>query len=395
MFGFGIFCNKCLRLPIFGQFMSLFTPTDTRIYNLISEFKIDDDILSVLPFGSGHINDTYRVINRDPAGIDYLLQRINHHVFNDVPALMQNLLYVTKHLMQKLSEINGSDLEKEVITIVETRGGQPYFKDDEGNYWRVFRFLKNTRSYDQVTTEIQAYEGGKAFGRFQALLADLDIGLIKDTIPDFHNIEWRLSKLEKAVAIDKVGRLAGVSHEIDFLKNRKDEMSQILRLGRAGILAQRIVHNDTKFNNVLLDSNDKAQCVIDLDTVMPGYVAYDFGDSIRTIVNTAKEDEVNIELIDINISLFESYTNGYLKEAASFLTRAEVDSLLKGALLLPYIQAVRFLTDYLEGDHYFKIQSPDHNLQRTRAQLALVIKLEKNRRALGRIIHDTWKKYKA
>jgi len=375
--------------------MNPFTSTDTRIYNLIAAFKIDADIASVTPFGSGHINDTYRIKNSHSEGTDYLLQRINHYVFKDVPALMQNLLYVTEHLKEKLSEIPGSDLEKEVMTIVETRDGKAYFRDAEGNYWRVFHFLKDTRSYDQVTTGQQAYEGGKAFGRFQALLSDMDPGLIKDTIPDFHNIASRLTKFEHAVKTDKVGRLHKVLPEVEFIQQRVYEMSEILRLGRAGKLPLRIVHNDTKFNNVLLNEDDHAQCVIDLDTVMPGYVAYDFGDSIRTIANTAPEDEVNIGLIDINTSLFESYTNGYLEEAVYFLTESELDSLLKGALLLPFAQTVRFLTDYLEGDHYYKIRSPDHNLQRTRAQLALVKKLEENRDKLGQIIIDIWHQYKS
>ena len=375
--------------------MSQFTSTDTRIYNLIAAFKIDANIASVVPFGSGHINDTYRIKNNDQNGFDYLLQRVNHHVFKDVPVLMQNLLYITEHLKQKLSKIPGSDLEREVMTIVETREGKPYFKDKDGNFWRVFHFLKDTRSYDQVTAGQQAYEGGKAFGRFQALLADMEPALIKDTIPDFHNVESRLAKFEQAVEADKVGRLHKVLPEVEFIRERIDEMSEILRLGRAGNLPLRIVHNDTKFNNVLLDSDDHAQCVIDLDTVMPGYVAYDFGDSIRTIANTASEDEIKVELIDINISLFESYTKGYLKEAVHFLTESELNSLLKGALLLPYTQTVRFLTDYLEGDHYYKIQSPDHNLQRTRAQLALVKKLEENRNKLGQIIIDTWHQYKS
>ena len=374
--------------------MNQFTPTDIRIYNLIAAFKIDADIASVIPFGSGHINDTYRIKNSNPKGVDYLLQRVNHYVFKNVPILMQNLLYVTEHLKEKLAEISGSNLEKEVMTIVETQDGKPYVQDDEGNYWRVFHFLKDTRSYDQVTTTQQAYEGGKAFGRFQALLADLEPGLIKDTIPDFHNVESRLAKFEKAVEEDKAGRMNRVLTEVQFIRERVDEMSEILRLGRAGKLPLRIVHNDTKFNNVLLNSEDHAQCVIDLDTVMPGYVAYDFGDSIRTIANTASEDEADIELIDINISLFESYTKGYLKEAVHFLTEAELNSLLKGVLLLPYTQTVRFLTDYLEGDHYYKTQSPDHNLQRTRAQLALVKKLEENRDKLGQIIMDTWHQYK-
>jgi len=375
--------------------MNQSTSTDTRIYKLIATFKIDADIASVAPFGSGHINDTYRIRNSDPNGVDYLLQRVNHHVFKDVPVLMQNLLYVTEHLKLKLAEIPGTDLEKEVMTIVETHDGKPYFQDSDGNYWRVFHFLKDTRSYDQVTTGQQAYEGGKAFGRFQALLADMEPGLIKDTIPDFHNVESRLGKFEQAVKADEVGRLHNVLPEVEFIRQRIDEMSEILRLGRAGKLPLRIVHNDTKFNNVLLNTDDQAQCVIDLDTVMPGYVAYDFGDSIRTIANTASEDEQNIELIDINISLFESYTKGYLKEAINFLTEYELNSLLKGTLLLPYAQTVRFLTDYLEGDHYYKIHSPDHNLQRTRAQLALVKKLEENRDKLDQIIIDTWNQYKS
>jgi thiamine kinase-like enzyme len=371
------------------------TPAHTRINQLIDKFKIDANIASVRPFGSGHINDTYRIVNSNPDGVDYLLQRINHHVFKDVPALMQNLKYVTDHLKQKLKQVPGSDIEKEVVTIVETREGLPYFKDDDGNYWRILHFLKDTRSYDQAATGKQAFEGGKAFGRFQALLADLDTKLIKDTIPDFHNIEWRLDKLGKAIEANTAGRSNKVIAEMVFIKQRVAQMSEILALGKAGILPQRIVHNDTKFNNVLLDSDDHAQCVIDLDTVMPGYVAYDFGDSIRTIINTAAEDEVNNKLIGINSSLFESYTKGYLQEAISFLTKAEMESLMKGVLLLPYIQAVRFLTDYLEGDHYFKTQSPDHNLQRTRAQLALVKKLEDNHDQLEQIILDTWQHYKS
>jgi thiamine kinase-like enzyme len=374
--------------------MSNTTLTDNRILSLVSEFKIDAKIASVKPFGSGHINDTYRIINNDQKGTDYLLQRVNHHVFRDVPTLMNNLLNVTSHLKQKLSLIPGADVKKEILTLVGTRNGQSYLKDAEGNYWRVFHFLKGTKSYDRVETEKQAFEGGKAFGRFQALLSDLDISLVKDTIPDFHHIESRLNKLYKAIDADAAGRLKLVQPEIAFIKHRADQMSEILLLGKAGILTKRIVHNDTKFNNVLLDSEDKAQCVIDLDTVMPGYVAYDFGDAIRTIINTAAEDEANLNLIGLNISLFEAYTKGYLREAIVFLTDAEINSLIKGVLLLPYIQAVRFLTDYLDGDKYFKIHSPDHNLQRAKAQLTLVKKLEENQEALYQMILKAWHHYK-
>ncbi len=365
--------------------------TNNHIIALISEFKIDAQIASVKPFGSGHINDTYRLINADSGGNDYLLQRINHHVFKDVPMLMNNLLHVTRHLKHKL----GLCAESGTLTVILTNNNLPFWEDGNGNYWRVFYFLKGTKSYDQVETVKQAYEGGKAFGRFVALLSDLDTNLVKDSIPNFHNIEYRLANLQKAIEADKAGRLKMVLCEIEFIRSRADKMSKILQLGKAGILPKRIVHNDTKFNNVLFDSDDHAQCVIDLDTVMPGYVAYDFGDSIRTIINTAAEDEVDTDKIDLNTPLFEAYTKGYLQEAKGFLTDEEKDSLMKGILLMPYIQAVRFLTDYLDGDFYFKIHSPEHNLQRTRAQLALIKKLEENQELLEQVINDTWQSFKS
>jgi Ser/Thr protein kinase RdoA (MazF antagonist) len=369
--------------------------TESSGNNLISEFRIDADIESVKPFGSGHINDTYRLVNKDKNGHDYLLQRINHHVFKNVPLLMSNLVNVTNHLRKKLAALSEIHLERAVLTIVETNNGKPYYKDTSGNYWRVFYFLKDTKSYDMVTTEKQAFEGGKAFGRFQALLADLDISLIKDTIPDFHNIEFRLDNLLKSIEADKKDRVKRVKAETDFILQRSDAMDEILKLGRNGTLPLRIVHNDTKFNNVLLDADDHAQCVIDLDTVMPGYAAYDFGDSIRTIINTAAEDEINLDAIGLNVPLFEAYAQGYLLESVNFLTETEIHSLIKGVLLLPYIQAVRFLTDYLDGDVYFKIQSPEHNLQRTKAQLALVKKLEENENQLDQIIQTNWQYYRS
>ena len=368
--------------------------TESQLSDLASKFNTDALIASIDPFGSGHINDTYRIFNEDAEGHDYLLQRINHYVFKNVPQLMSNIVHVTGHLKQKLASLPKDEVERLVLTLIETKEHYPYFKDDDGNYWRMFYFLKGTKSYDQVTTGKQAFEGGKAFGAFQALLSDMDVSRIKDTIPNFHNIEYRLNNLQNAIRANKAGRLQYVSGEIYFIEQHSDEMGEIMRLGKAGILPLRIVHNDTKFNNVLLDSEDRAQCVIDLDTVMPGYVAYDFGDSIRTIINTAAEDEADIELIGLNIPLFEAYTQGYLKEAAGFITEQEVNSLIKGVLLLPFIQAVRFLTDYLEGDVYFKIHSPDHNLQRARAQLTLVKRLETAKEKLGSVIINNWNKAK-
>jgi hypothetical protein len=364
--------------------------TENQVSDIISKFVIDAEIASIQPFGSGHINDTYRVINSDTDGHDYLLQRINHYVFKDVPQLMNNIVHVTDHLRKKLSGLLQDELDRSVLTVIETKDHKPYFRTGDGNYWRVFYFIKGTKSYDAVTTEKQAFEGGKAFGAFVALLSDLDVDLVKDTIPNFHNIDYRLANLQKAIRANKAGRVKDVLPEIEFIKKRAKEMGEILRSGKSGILPLRIVHNDSKFNNVLLDSDDSVQCVIDLDTVMPGYVAYDFGDSIRTIINTAAEDELNPDAIGLNTVLFDAYTKGYLQEAKAFLTDAEVNSLIHGVLLLPYMQAVRFLTDYLEGDIYFKVHSPSHNLQRTKAQLALVQKLQINKVKLEEIIINNW-----
>jgi len=242
-------------------------------------------------------------------------------------------------------------------------------------------------SYDVLQTEQQAYEGGKAFGKFQRLLSDMDASLLIETIPNFHNIKIRLDRFILAIEADVVNRVRNSGPEISFLLERADQMSAILELAQSGKFPLRIIHNDTKFNNVLLDSNDKGQCVIDLDTVMPGYVAYDFWDAIRTIINTGLEDEKDICKIRLNIPLFKAYTVGYFKEAGSFSSEPEVESLLSGVMLMPYEQSVGFLTDYIEGDIYYKIQFPEHNLQRTRAQIQLLRKLEENDQTLREIVH--------
>jgi len=362
--------------------------TDHAIKAILSKFQIQGEIILIKPFGSGNINDTYRVSTT--GGKDYLLQRINHFVFKNVPGLMNNLVIVTEHLENKLKRIPGADADKEVLSLIETKGSGYFIEDGEGNFWRIFNFLADTKSYDLVTTETQAFEGGKAFGRFQALLADLNSSLLIDTIPHFHDIAYRLSKLDEAISKDAVNRLNSIQPELEFINERRARMNSILNWGENGIIPPRITHNDTKFNNVLLNRHDRAQCVIDLDTVMPGYVAYDFGDAIRTTINTAAEDEANLELIKLNIPLFTAYVKGYLGQTVNFLTEAEVTSLIEGALLLPYIQGVRFLTDYLDGDRYFKIHAPHHNLQRTRAQFQLIRKLEEAKEPLSNIIVKTW-----
>ncbi len=364
-----------------------------NIPEIVTNFCIEGNVEIIVPFGSGHINDTFYVKTTDPELPGYLLQRVNHHVFENVPALMKNVQLVTNHLKKKLAEIPGANPTKEVLTMVWAKDKQCFFCDTAGNYWRMYLFLKDTKSYDLVLTDQQAYEGGKAFGKFQLLLSDLDTNLLFETIPDFHNIAMRLDRLNKAVLTDVEGRVKEVLSELTFVVERADSMVTILNLGKEGKLPLRIIHNDTKFNNILLDMNDHGQCVIDLDTVMPGYVAYDFGDAIRTIINTASEDESDITKVNLNITLFKAYTEGYFKSAGSFLSYMEIKTLIMGVLLIPYMQGVRFLTDYIEGDVYYKTRFPEHNLQRTKVQFQLLRKLEEQYAVLDQIIQDVAKRY--
>ncbi|HWK99877.1 MAG TPA: aminoglycoside phosphotransferase family protein, partial [Parapedobacter sp.] len=338
-------------------------------------------------FGSGHINDTFRVATDEPGSVHYLLQRVNHHVFKDVTAVMDNIERVINHLKARYSAgFNNIKLDRCVLTLIPTASDESYHRDEEGNFWRMFILLDDTRSYDIVETPQQAREGGRAFGQFQRLLADLDVNLIHEVLPGFHHIGNRLAQLDRAVTADTANRVEQVQPELLFINERRRRMHAILDLAAKGRLPVRITHNDTKFNNVLLDVDDRAQCVIDLDTVMPGYVAYDFGDAIRTIINRAAEDEADLDKVRLNIPLFEAYADGYFEEAHYFLTPNEVESLMEGVLLFPYMQAVRFLTDFLAGDHYYKVRHADHNLQRTRAQIKLVNELECHETVLRTIV---------
>lgn len=361
------------------------------VYNfadIIAKFNTGGGEFDIKAFGSGHINDTFILRSKAKNGDDFLLQKINHFVFKDIDGLMNNMVYVTNHLKQKIAKTGNP--EKEVLTLIKCNNGKYYCQDEQGSYWRMTNFLHDTKSYDLVTNAKQAQQGGMAFGRFQNLLCDLHPDLLVSTIPDFLNIEKRLNDFSKAIKNNSVQRLALVLEEVEFVLSRSGSMNEILQLGKAGILPLRITHNDTKFNNILLDQADEIQCVIDLDTVMPGYVAYDFGDAIRSIINTAPEDEKNLDAIQLNIPLFEAFVKGYLSQTISFLTEVELKSLMMGVLLLPYMQAVRFLTDYLEGDVYYKTQFAQHNLQRTRAQIQLLKMLELNKEKLNDIIQNEW-----
>ncbi|WP_430809381.1 MULTISPECIES: phosphotransferase enzyme family protein [unclassified Carboxylicivirga] len=363
----------------------------TNIEAIVKHFNIEGTYSEAKIFGDGLINTTYKVVTKEDEAPNYLLQIVNHHIFKNVAELTRNIQRVTDHLRSKLEKIEGSDLKREVLTPIDTVDGKGYIKDEAGNYWRMFLFIENARSYNQLSNANQAYVGGKAFGQFQSRLSDLGGEPLYPVLPDFHNTEMRILNFIERVKQDPVGRLKEVQEEVDFLMARSEEYKKIVQMGREGILPERIVHQDTKFNNVLLDENDNILCVIDLDTVMPGYVCYDIGDAIRNGANTGLEDDRDLDKVSMNIDLFEGFIKGFMEETKDVLTPAEIDTLAFGAKLLTYEQAVRFLDDYIDGDNYYKVNAPDHNLVRTRAQIKLLKSMEEQYDKMEAIV----KKYSA
>jgi hypothetical protein len=349
-------------------------------------FQADGTFLNGEPFGSGHIHDTFRIETAEPDKDDYILQRLNNRIFRNIPELQHNIERVTVHLKNKLGAIPGSDIKRECLSLIPSNEGKTWIVDPEANYWRMYIFISRHRSYNIVDSPDKAFEGGKAIGRFQAMLSDMPGGPLYETIPFFHNVEKRLETFLKKIGEDPAGRVVSVRNEIDQVLQRAEKMKIILKLGSEGKIPLRITHNDTKFNNILLDENDKALCVIDLDTVMPGYVHYDFGDAIRTVTNTASEDEKDHSRIRMDIGLFKAYSEGFLSETASTLNDVEKEYLAFAPILITYIIALRFLTDYIDGDNYFKIHHEHHNLQRARAQLRLVISMEEQYGEMQKII---------
>ncbi len=358
-----------------------------NIEAIVKQFKIEGTFEEAAIFGDGLINTTYKVKTKEAEQPNYLLQIVNHHIFKNVPELTKNIKRVTDHLRSKLEQIPGSDLKRQVLTPIDTFDGKGFVKDEEGNYWRVFLFIENARSYNQLSNANQAYVGGKAFGQFQSRLADLPGEPLYPVLPDFHNTEMRILNFIERVKQDPVGRLKEVQTEVNFLMERSEEYKKIVQMGRDGILPERIVHQDTKFNNVLLNENDDILCVIDLDTVMPGYVCYDIGDAIRNGANTGLEDDRNLDNVSMNIDLFEGFIKGFMEETKDVLTKAEIDTLAFGAKLLTYEQAVRFLDDYIDGDNYYKVNAPDHNLVRTRAQIKLLQSMEEQFEQMEAIVN--------
>jgi len=343
---------------------------------IVDQFDVPECFLSAESYGSGHINQTFWVKTLPAQSRTYILQKINHRIFKNIPKLMENICRVSLHLRGKIAKAGG-DPDREALTVIPTRKGALFYQDPEGNFWRMYIFIENTRSYDIVSTEHQAFEGGKTFGRFQGFLDDLPGEPLFETIPHFHNIDSRFALFQSACQQDPQRRLKEIAAEVDFVQQSYPSMRLVLELGASKKIPLRVTHNDTKFNNVLLDFEDQGLCVIDLDTVMPGYLHYDFSDSIRTVTNTAAEDEADLSKIDMNLKLFEAYSRGFLSQVGPRLNEAEWASLGSSAKLLPFMIGLRFLTDYLNGDTYFKIKFPLHNVRRARAQFQLTRQIEK------------------
>jgi len=341
-----------------------------NLKDIVSHFQISGTTTGIAPLGSGLINDTYRVSTDHPEAPDYVLQRINHRIFRDVDLLQQNIRRITDHIRQKLHQQGETDTGRKVLTLVPAIDGKLYYHDGE-NYWRMTVFIPGSVTCEQVTPE-SAYLTGKAFGDFQGLLADLPGEPLGATIPDFHNLEFRLEQLHEACRTDPCGRRNRVTDLLDELLGRTDEMTQAECLYKAGKLPRRITHCDTKVNNVLFDEKGNILCVIDLDTTMPGFVLSDFGDFIRTGANTGAEDDPDLTRISVSMPVFREFSRGYIETARSFLSPAEISLLAYGAQRMTYMQTVRFLTDYLNGDTYYKTAYPDHNYRRTLAQLTLL-----------------------
>ena len=356
------------------------------ISDIVEHFAITGRPQAIEPLGSGHINDTYKVTTAEQESPDYVLQRVNHVIFPDIPGLMRNMVRVTRHIRDKMEQAGEQDINRRVLTVIPCKDGRLFYKDEIGNYWRMLLFITGGKTYDIVDSPQKAYRGGRAFGRFQAQLSDFPPPPLVETIPNFHDIERRLQTFWAVVQADPLGRVSAVQDEIEIVRNRTEEMTTLHKLGQAGKIPLRITHNDTKFNNILFDENDQVLCILDLDTVMPGFIHYDFGDAIRTCANTGAEDEKDLNEVSLDIKLFEAYARGFIEETGEFLEPLETEYLAFSAKLFAFAQGLRFLTDFINGDRYYKIHFEKHNLQRTRAQFKLLRSMEKQYDVMKEII---------
>jgi hypothetical protein len=361
---------------------------DQIIRQLFNSFDVKAELLNWAPYGNGHINDTILIQTAPESSPNYILQRKNHLIFKNIPGMLNNIVKATDHIRQKLQSQGTYDVGRRVMTYYSSKDGKMFVNDEEGNYWTLFLFIPDSRGIEAIENPEQAYMAAQAFGYFQKQLSDLPGEELIETIPNFHNGISRLKDFQRSIDENKAGRVNETQELIAKILNRAGEMTSLQRWLDDKSIPLRITHNDTKINNILFDDKDNALCVIDLDTVMPGSALYDFGDAIRTIGNKAPEDEPALEKIQFNQEIYEAFAKGYLSEAKSFLIRKETENLAFSCLYMAWEQAMRFLTDYLNGDVYYKTAYPGHNLIRTKAQIRYLEILEENRVLMEDIVKN-------
>ncbi|MCX5632084.1 MAG: aminoglycoside phosphotransferase family protein [Phycisphaerae bacterium] len=360
--------------------------------NICAKFLIEGEFVNSKPYGSGHINDTYAVTFRQASNTKrYILQRINNTIFTDVPGLMNNIVRVTKHIRDKLEKQKADDIARKVLTVVSTAKGNSYYGDTDGNFWRMYIFIEKARTYDVPESLEQIYEAARAFGNFQQMLIDLPQPALIETIPDFHNALKRLEVFKNVLNADVCNRAKDIKEEVEFLHKNEQIFYTLSGLIKTGQIRIRITHNDTKVNNVLMDGDTgRGICVIDLDTVMPGLSLYDFGDIIRTSISSAAEDERNLSKVMMEMPRFEAVLKGYLASAGKFLNKTELENLILGSKYITLVIGMRFLTDYLNGDKYFKIHREGHNLDRCRTQFKLVDSINKQEDEMMLLVKENY-----
>ena len=354
----------------------------------LSAFQLNGVAVSAERYGSGHINDTYLVRTQKADGTEgrVIMQRMNTSIFKEPELLMENILGVTSFLRERIIE-NGGNPERETLNVIPTKDGKAFFVDSEGKYWRCYVFIEDATGYDKVENPEDFYQSAVAFGNFQCLLADYPAETLHETIKGFHDTKARFEVFKQAIADDICGRAAAVKEEIDFYLEREDVANVFGDLLEKGEIPLRVTHNDTKLNNIMIDDEThKGICVIDLDTVMPRLAMNDFGDSIRFGASTAAEDEKDLDKVWCDLRLFELYVKGFIEGCGGKLTKKEIELLPMGAKVMTYECGMRFLTDYLQGDVYFKTHREGHNLDRTRTHIKLIQDMETKWETMKKIV---------
>lgn len=361
--------------------------------NIIDAFPFSGELIEYEATNVGLINSTYILTFSDGnQDFKYIVQKINTNVFKNPDELMSNIMNVTSFLRNKIN-LSGGNSERETLTFLYTKDNTPYFRDEDGECWRAYIYIGKCYTCDRIDSAIKAYRSGKAFGKFQKMLSDYPAENLFETIPNFHNTPSRYDALKEAIKNNRSGRLAEVADEIDFALKREQDASRLVDLAAEGKIPMRVTHNDTKINNLLFDSiTNEAFCVIDLDTIMPGLSLYDFGDSIRSGAVSSDENEKDLEKYGLNPELFKSYTEGFLSEAGKALNETEVANLAFSAKLMALECGVRFLTDYLDGDTYFRTEYPEHNLVRCKTQFKLVEDIEKQMDELNSCVDELYRR---